>query len=138
MDFKDWVEWKTCEGSYGMPVPGLANTYKEDQSAGTAGVMVYSLLLLAMIVTIIVTAPAPASAANIGHGKFLYEQHCTRCHDTRVHTRPDRRIGSLEALQSQVQRCEHNASVNWPQQDVDDVVGYLDANFYKFGGGAQK
>ena len=102
-----------------------------------ARVMVYSLLLLAMVMT----APAPAFAANIEHGKNLYEQHCTRCHDTRVHTRPDRRIGSLEALQSQVKRCELNASVDWPQQDVDDVVAYLNATFYKFGGatgGAQK
>ena len=137
MDFKYRVEWNTCEGSYGTPVPGLANSYKEDQSAGTAGVMVYSLLLLAMFIT----TPAPAFAANIEHGKTLYEQHCTRCHDTRVHTRPDRRIGSLEALQSQVKRCEHNAPVDWPQRDVDDAVAYLNATFYKFGdatGGTQK
>ena len=104
--------------------------YREDQYPARAGIIVYSLLLLAMVMT----TPAPAFAANIEHGKVLYEQHCTRCHDTRVHTRPDCRIGSLEALQSQVKRCELNASVDWPQQDVDDVVAYLNATFYKFGG----
>jgi mono/diheme cytochrome c family protein len=139
MDSKYRVEWNTREGPYGARrVPGLANAHsQEDQFAMRAGVIVYSLLLIAMIMT----APAPAFAANIEHGKMLYEQHCTRCHDTRVHTRPDRRIGSLEALQRQVNRCEHNASVNWPQQDVDDVVGYLNDTFYKFGGateGAEK
>jgi len=92
--------------------------------------MVYALLLF----TLFVAAPAPASAADIEHGKILYEQHCTRCHDSRVFTRPDHRIRSLEALKIQVKRCELNVPVNWPQQDVDDVVAYLDASFYKFGG----
>ena len=95
--------------------------------------MVYSWLLF-------MAAPTLASAADIEHGKFLYTQHCTRCHDTRVHTRTDRRIGSLAALKTQVDRCELNASVHWPQSAVDDVVAYLDADFYKFGttGAAQK
>ena len=97
-----------------------------------AQVTVCSLLLLATSLT----TPAPAFADNIEHGKILYEQHCTRCHDTRVHTRPNRRIGSLEALKNQVERCELSQSLKWPQPDVDDVVAYLDTTFYKFGGTA--
>lgn len=50
-----------------------------------ARVTVYSPLLLAMFMA----TSAPALAASIEHGKILYEQHCTGCHDTRVHTRPD-------------------------------------------------
>jgi hypothetical protein len=98
-----------------------------------AQVVVYSQLLLA----IFMTAPVPGFAANIEHGKILYEQHCTRCHDTRVFTRPDRRIGSLEALKHQVKHCELGQSLKGPH----DVVAYLDATFYKFGGatgGTQK
>lgn len=75
-----------------------------------------------------------ALAANIEHGKMLYEQNCTRCHDTHVHSRPDRRIGSLEALGNQVKRCEQGQTYGWPQSDIDDVVAYLDKTFYKFGG----
>ena len=95
-----------------------------------ARVMVYSQLLLA----IFMTTPAPAFAANIEHGETLLDQHCTRCHDTHLFTRPDRRIGSLDALKNQVKRCELSQSLNWPQPDVDDVVAYLNATFYKFGG----
>ena len=95
-----------------------------------AKVMVDSLLLLAMVVP----TPAPAFAANIEHGKTLVEQHCTRCHDTGVYSRPDRRIGSLEALKNQVKRCELSQSLQWPPPNIDDVVAYLDATFYKFGG----
>jgi len=92
--------------------------------------MVYSLLLLAMAVP----TPAPALAANVEHGKTLVEQHCTRCHDSRVFTRPNHRIDSLEALKNQVKRCELIASVHWPPADADDVAAYLDTTFYKFGG----
>ena len=102
-----------------------------------ARVMVYARLLLAMVMT----TPAAALAASIEHGKTLVEQHCTRCHDTRVYSRPDRRIGSLDALKNQVKRCEQSQSLQWPQPDIDDVVAYLDATFYNFGaasGGVQK
>ncbi len=100
-------------------------------------VMVYSLLLPAISANPL----APVLAADIEHGKALLEQHCTRCHDTRVFTRPDHRIHTLEALKGQVERCEANAHVHWPQSDFDDVVAYLNAAFYKFGDaadGAQK
>ena len=95
----------------------------------TVRVLVYSLSLLAAMMTAV-----PAFAADIEHGKLLYEQHCTRCHDTRVFTRPNHRIGSLEALKNQVKRCELIASVHWPPADADDVAAYLDTTFYKFGG----
>ncbi len=117
---------------------GLPTAYynkKKDQSAMRARVMACSQVLLA----IFLTTSAPAFAADIEHGKILLDQHCTRCHDTRVFTRPDRKIGSLEALRSQVKRCESSQSLDWPQPDVDDVAAYLNAAFYKFGGAtAQK
>ena len=115
-------------------VPGLTSAYynNEHRCAMRARVTVYSPLLLAMFMA----TSAPALAASIEHGKILYEQHCTRCHDTRVHTRPDRHIGSLDALKNQVKRCEQSQSLHWPQPDIDDVVAYLDATSYKFDGAA--
>ena len=59
----------------------------------SARVMVFSSLLLAMVMT----TPAPTFAASVEHGKILLEQHCPRCLDTRMYTRSDRRIGSLDA-----------------------------------------
>jgi cytochrome c553 len=99
-----------------------------------AKIMVGWLLLLAMVAP----TAAPAFAANIEHGKTLVEQHCTRCHDTGVYSRPDRRIGSLDALKNQVKRCELSQSLHWPQPNIDDVVAYLDAAFYKFGGASDR
>ena len=78
--------------------------------------------------------PASVFAVDIEHGKKLYAQYCTRCHDTSVHTRAGRKMNSLEALKNQVERCEVMRSAEWPQPDIDDVVAYLNATFYKFGG----
>jgi cytochrome c553 len=99
-----------------------------------AKIMVDWLLLLALVAP----TPAPAFAANIEHGKTLVEQHCTRCHDTGVYSRPDRRVGSPEALKNQVKRCELSQSLQWSQPNIDDVVAYLDAAFYKFGGASDR
>ncbi len=90
-------------------------------------VMVHLMLLLAAVIS------TPSSAATIEHGKILVEQHCTTCHDSRVFTRPDHKIRSLEALKNQVESCEARQTLEWPQSDVDDVIAYLDATFYKFG-----
>jgi mono/diheme cytochrome c family protein len=117
---------KAARGAYPTSPP---HHKKEDAFAMRAKIMVDWLLLLAMVAP----TPAPAFAANIEHGKTLVEQHCTRCHDTGVYSRPDRRVGSLEALKNQVKRCELSQSLQWPQSNIDDVVAYLDATFYKFG-----
>ncbi|MCP4450195.1 MAG: cytochrome c, partial [Planctomycetes bacterium] len=35
-------------------------------------------------------------------------------------------------LTSQVQRCELSLGLKWFDEDVDDVAGYLNQQFYKF------
>ena len=75
---------------------------------------------------------ATASAGDAVHGKKLHEANCMRCHDSGVYTRPDRRVNSLEALQKQVARCELTQNLKWFDSDRDDVVTYLNENFYKF------
>jgi mono/diheme cytochrome c family protein len=65
-------------------------------------------------------------------GKLLHEQSCTKCHDTAVYSRPDKRITSLGALQGQVRRCTRPAGAEWDKQDIADVVEYLNRNYYHF------
>lgn len=65
-------------------------------------------------------------------GKLLHEQSCTKCHDTSVYARPDKRINTLGALQGQVSRCTRPAGAEWDKQDIADVVEYLNRNFYHF------
>jgi mono/diheme cytochrome c family protein len=85
----------------------------------------YALFAIALL--------ASASAlADVEHGKQLYAQQCTKCHDDSVFTRKDRFITSREALTKQVTRCSLNTGAQWFDSDIADVVDYLNATYYKF------
>jgi len=78
-------------------------------------------------------------AADVNRGKSLHDDNCIECHvsivggdGSGIYTRPDRRIESLPALRSQVNRCKNSMGVSWPQDQIDDVVAYLNSMYYKF------
>lgn len=71
-------------------------------------------------------------AADAGHGKSLVEQHCTSCHDAAIYTREGRRVTTLDGLQKQVRRCELSLGLKWFDEDVADVVDYLNGTYYRF------
>jgi len=77
--------------------------------------------------------------ADVDRGKKLHNEYCISCHATRfgnngadIYTRSNRRIHSLDALRKQVNRCKNNLSITWFDDDVNDVVDYLNATYYKF------
>ncbi len=83
--------------------------------------------------------PVSNSQADIVNGKELHDSNCTSCHislqggdGTGIYTRENRRIETYPALIKQVKRCRDSMGMPWPQQHIDDVVEYLNTNFYKF------
>lgn len=82
---------------------------------------------------------ATAHAADIKRGKTLHEENCIKCHVSMVggdgsgiYTREDRRMDSLDALNNQVHRCKTSLGVSWPEDQIADVVAYLNQTYYKF------
>jgi cytochrome c553 len=75
---------------------------------------------------------ATGHAAETDKGKDLVEQHCVRCHGSEVYTRNDRRVTTLPGLHKQVQRCEQMLGLTWFDDDIDNVAGYLNQQYYKF------
>jgi mono/diheme cytochrome c family protein len=79
-----------------------------------------------------------AQAADVAHGKTLHESNCIACHSSMtngqpssLYTRPDRRVTSLAGLEKQVRRCELSLGLTWFDDDIGDVVAYLNEQFYK-------
>jgi hypothetical protein len=70
--------------------------------------------------------------ADAERGQQLHDKHCMKCHDTAVYTRENRRVTSQDALAKQVKRCELNLGLRWFDNDVNDVVQFLNQSFYKF------
>lgn len=79
-----------------------------------------------------------SQAANAVHGKDLHDANCQSCHASlmggnanQIYTREDRRVSTVEGLKKQVTRCKTSVGVAWPDDQIDDVVEYLNSNFYK-------
>lgn len=77
--------------------------------------------------------------ADINNGKELHNSNCTSCHislqggdGSGIYTRENNRIETYPGLIKQVKRCRDSLGVPWPDKDVNDVVEYLNTNFYKF------
>ena len=86
----------------------------------------------ALLFTVMFALPVSTMAADISNGKSLQQENCMTCHDDGVYTRSDRRITTMEGLNKQVKRCELTLGLQWFDEDVNDVAGYLNESFYKF------
>jgi mono/diheme cytochrome c family protein len=86
-------------------------------------------LVLATALAATAAADVPGDAAE---GKRLHDANCVRCHDSSVYTRKDRSVHSLEALQRQVQTCTHLANRDFSAAQRQDLVKYLDDQYYHF------
>ncbi len=66
-------------------------------------------------------------------GKTLHNKSCMGCHDNSQYTRANRIIHTFEDLRARVKFCDGAANANFSPNDLNDVVEYLNVDFYKFG-----
>jgi cytochrome c553 len=89
----------------------------------------------ALLISILLSTALPMQSVLSGdtaQGKKLYDANCTKCHNTSVHTRPDRKIKSLAALNERLVACTHAAQVTLTDDEQKSIVQYLNEQFYKF------
>ena len=98
-----------------------------------------TLITIAMSFGLTLALIPGAQAADLKRGKELVQENCIKCHadmmggdPSKIYTREDRRIDSLEALNQQVHRCKTALGVSWPEDQIADVVAYLNKTYYKF------
>ena len=74
-----------------------------------------------------------SSLANtpVPRGKLLYENHCTGCHDSTAHIRADHKAKSIEDIRHWVERWSTDLALKWKSDEINDVVNYLNDEFYK-------
>lgn len=80
-----------------------------------------------------------ALAADIQRGETLHNSQCIACHAARfgnngadIYTRPNHRVKDFAGLQRQVNMCKNNLQITWFDEDVADVVAYLNHQYYRF------
>lgn len=90
-------------------------------------------LLTTLILTCVLTPTFAADRSpDVAHGKTLVAKKCMGCHDNRQYTRPNRIVHTYEDLRGRVEFCDGASGANFSFDDLDDVVEYLNVNYYKF------
>jgi len=84
-----------------------------------------------ILITSLLLLPT-AYASDDEAGGELHQQHCVRCHDSSIYRRAAPMVTNLEALESQVQRCEQMLALRWFDEDIENVSGYLNHHYYHF------
>lgn len=85
-------------------------------------------LFAALLATALSSAPAYAEE----DAAALYQENCTKCHNSEVFTRADHKITSYDGLVRQVQRCELSLQLTWFDDEIKDVADYLNTHYYHF------
>jgi mono/diheme cytochrome c family protein len=76
---------------------------------------------------------APATPASTpSRGQLLYENHCTKCHESLVHIRANRKSKSISDVQGWVSNWQVHEKLQWSTKDINDVTEYLIDQYYKF------
>jgi cytochrome c553 len=90
----------------------------------------FPFILIAMICA---ASWIPARAAGgTEHGKQLHEKHCVACHSSEVYTREKRMVNNFAELKERIRQCELTNDLAWFDEEIDAVVNYLNATYYKF------
>jgi hypothetical protein len=71
-------------------------------------------------------------AADLDNGDDLHFENCTGCHDSTVYTRDNRNVRDLPRLGQQVRFCKDTIGVAWFDDEVEDVIEYLNVTYYHF------
>ena len=83
----------------------------------------------------ILLMPAAYATSLVGdsaNGKRLYNANCSGCHNTSVHSRKERFVQTLDALRKQLGNCRHLATAEFSASETQDLLKYLNDEFYKF------
>ena len=98
-----------------------------------------SILGKGMLITLLASHAIASHAIDTGRGEQLFTDNCVACHVSLIGgdgsallTRPDRRVHNLRGLSKQVNFCKDNLGLPWFDDQVGDVVDYLNQRYYKF------
>lgn len=58
--------------------------------------------------------------------------HCMSCHESMVRIRTRQQVRSLAGLRNQVSRWAQYLKLRWSSEDLNEVVAYLDRQYYQF------
>ncbi len=86
----------------------------------------------ALVMLLLAGAGTTHAQADADRGAKAHEI-CLQCHGTELYEPSRRKIQSLAALRKEVDRWGRSYNPKLSKAEIDDLVAYLDRDFYKFG-----
>lgn len=77
------------------------------------------------------TMPSVQAAGDPARGGQLH-QDCLGCHGTELYVPPKAKVRTLAALKKETQRWNDRMNPKFTAQEIDDIVTWLNRDFYKF------
>jgi mono/diheme cytochrome c family protein len=91
-----------------------------------------AMLAIALLVFASFAASAAQPIHEASRGELLYSTQCIACHSTQVHWRDKRIATDWTSLQLQVHRWQGVSGLQWSNEEIADVTGYLNSLHYHF------
>jgi mono/diheme cytochrome c family protein len=85
----------------------------------------------ALFAGLVLSTPFPGRAEDFARGQELYDHHCQSCHEDLMHAR-NRKLKTLDALRGRIRDWASHTGNPWTDEDIDDVLYYLNKSFYRF------
>ena len=80
-----------------------------------------------------------AHAIDLKNGKVQHDKSCTSCHiakygndGSEIYTRSNRVVKNYSMLVQRVKACDINTSAGFHDDEVTNVIEYLNNSYYKF------
>ena len=89
-------------------------------------------IVCASFVVVLAQGAGAALPGDSAAGKRVHDASCTGCHDTSVYSRKDRTVRSFDALKEQMESCTHMAAKDFSAADRQNLIKYLNDQFYHF------
>jgi len=71
------------------------------------------------------------AAGDPARGAKLHED-CLGCHGTELYVPPKAKIKTLSTLKKEVEKWNDRMNPKFTKQEIEDLVAYLNRDFYKF------
>ncbi len=91
-----------------------------------------SILYASLFMQLMPSAYAASLPGDSAEGKRLLDANCRGCHQTDIFARKERRVQSLDALKKQLIACSHAAKKEFSASEMQDLLKYLNDQFYHF------
>ncbi len=98
----------------------------------------YRLVVAGLTMGLAGTSSGAMLLGDSANGKTIHDEKCLGCHSAQfkdpaqVYLRSPRRVNTIEGLMKQVPFCSKQTGANLNEQEIDDVIKYLNETYYKF------